>query len=279
MSAANSQDSNQSLQSSPCSSFYSEHSKTKLRETSGTSCNSQQKYFRTKRNSIQQKEFSNQKPNCRQGFLNYSSEDFTEQQSQISLEQINIIVNNYPYEEPLEACRSNGNYDRIKSKEIGGEKTLLDYPPRLSTNGCNGRLLPELPITSLHNSQSPKLSCQFTNSSVSSSTAHINSTVEDISQVEQQPLISKPDSRASWSSSGDQAGGEEDVEEEEEEEEVKPYSSSEGGGSIAMAVGIFVATVVGTPVFFAAGIKLGMFAGIAGGAMGYTTGKMFADHE
>ena len=46
-----------------------------------------------------------------------------------------------------------------------------------------------------------------------------------------------------------------------------------------MAVGIFVATVVGTPVFFAAGIKLGMFAGIAGGAMGYTTGKMFADHE
>ena len=32
-------------------------------------------------------------------------------------------------------------------------------------------------------------------------------------------------------------------------------------------------------VFFAAGIKLGMFAGMAGGAMGYTTGKMFADHE
>ena len=60
---------------------------------------------------------------------------------------------------------------------------------------------------------------------------------------------------------------------------MKPYSNSEGGGSIAMAVGIFVATVVGTPVFFAAGIKLGMFAGIAGGAMGYTTGKMFADHE
>ena len=236
-------------------------------------CSSQQKYFRTKQNSIQQKEFSNQKPNCRQGFLNYSSEDFTEQQSQISLEQINIIVNNYSYEEPLEASNSNGNYDRIKSKEMGGQKTFLDYPQRLSTNGCNGRLLPELPITRLHNSQSPKLGCQFTNSYGSSS--HINSTLEDISQAsaEEQKLISKPGSRTSWSSSTEQA------EVEEEEEEVKPYSSSEGGGSIAMAVGIFVATVVGTPVFFAAGIKLGMFAGIAGGAMGYTTGKMFADHE
>ena len=59
---------------------------------------------------------------------------------------------------------------------------------------------------------------------------------------------------------------------------MKPYSA-EGGGSIPMAVGIFVATVVGAPVFFAAGIKLGLFAGMAGGAMGYTTGKMFADHE
>ena len=60
----------------------------------------------------------------------------------------------------------------------------------------------------------------------------------------------------------------------------KPWSADEGGGSdIPMAVGMFVATMVGTPVFFAAGIKLGMFAGIAGGAMGYTTGKMFADHE
>ena len=200
------------------------------------------------------------------------------------MEQINIIVNNYPYEEPLEASRSNGNHDRIKSKE-----TFLDYPPRLSTNGCNGRLLPELPITRLHNSHSHKLSCQFTNSQSSSHT-HIASTVEevspDISQAtEHQNLISKSASRASWSTSIEQAGGgkeEEDGEEEEEEEkeeELKPYTNTEGGGSIAMAVGIFVATVVGTPVFFAAGIKLGMFAGIAGGAMGYTTGKMFADHE
>ena len=109
-------------------------------------------------------------------------------------------------------------------------------------------------------------------------------------------------------------------EEEEEEEGPQPWSSQDGGGSdIPVAVGIFVATVVGTPVikysliinfswakwpqfyyltirlyyfthgqlklnklnqvFFAAGIKLGMFAGMAGGAMGYTTGKMFADHE
>ena len=56
-------------------------------------------------------------------------------------------------------------------------------------------------------------------------------------------------------------------------------AQDQGGSSIPVAVGCFVATVVGTPVLFAAGIKLGMFAGIAGGAMGYTTGKMFADHE
>lgn len=59
-----------------------------------------------------------------------------------------------------------------------------------------------------------------------------------------------------------------------------PQSNSDQGASdIPVAVGIFVATVVGTPVFFAAGIKLGMFAAFVGGAMGYTTGKMFADHE
>ena len=28
-----------------------------------------------------------------------------------------------------------------------------------------------------------------------------------------------------------------------------------------------------------AGLKLGMFAAIGGGMMGYTTGKMFAEHE
>ena len=58
----------------------------------------------------------------------------------------------------------------------------------------------------------------------------------------------------------------------------KPYTEP-GGSQVPVAGGLFIATVVGSPVCFVAGIKLGMFAAIAGGIMGYTTGKMFADHE
>ena len=36
---------------------------------------------------------------------------------------------------------------------------------------------------------------------------------------------------------------------------------------------------MGGPAILAAGLKLGMFAAVGGGMMGYTTGKMFADHE
>ena len=42
---------------------------------------------------------------------------------------------------------------------------------------------------------------------------------------------------------------------------------------------VFIATCVGGPAVLVAGLKLGMFAAIGGGIMGYTTGKMFADHE
>ena len=46
-----------------------------------------------------------------------------------------------------------------------------------------------------------------------------------------------------------------------------------------IAGGLVVATFVGGPVIFLAGLKLGMFAAIGGGIMGYATGKMFAEHE
>jgi len=61
--------------------------------------------------------------------------------------------------------------------------------------------------------------------------------------------------------------------------DVKPYVKEPGGSQVPVAGGLFVATCIGSPVCFVAGIKLGMFAAIAGGIMGYTTGKMFADHE
>ena len=59
---------------------------------------------------------------------------------------------------------------------------------------------------------------------------------------------------------------------EEEEEE-------EGGiDAIPIVCAVFIASVLGGPVCLIANLKLGMFAAIGGGAMGYTTGKMFSDH-
>ena len=48
---------------------------------------------------------------------------------------------------------------------------------------------------------------------------------------------------------------------------------------VPIAGGLVVATFLGGPVIFLAGLKLGMFAAIGGGIMGYATGKMFAEHE
>ena len=42
-------------------------------------------------------------------------------------------------------------------------------------------------------------------------------------------------------------------------------------------VGLICAGTLATPVILLMGLKLGMFAAIGGGAMGYTTGKMFSD--
>ena len=41
---------------------------------------------------------------------------------------------------------------------------------------------------------------------------------------------------------------------------------------------IALGSVLGGPVLLIAGLKLGMFAAIGGGIMGYTTGKMFSDY-
>ena len=48
---------------------------------------------------------------------------------------------------------------------------------------------------------------------------------------------------------------------------------------LPMAGAVFIATCVGGPAILVVGLKLGMFAALGGGIMGYTTGKMFADHE
>ena len=48
---------------------------------------------------------------------------------------------------------------------------------------------------------------------------------------------------------------------------------------LPMAGAAFIATCIGGPAILVVGLKLGMFAAIGGGIMGYTTGKMFADHE
>ena len=47
--------------------------------------------------------------------------------------------------------------------------------------------------------------------------------------------------------------------------------------AIPIVAGVLIATVLGAPVILIAGLKLGMFAAIGGGAMGYTTGKMFSE--
>ena len=41
---------------------------------------------------------------------------------------------------------------------------------------------------------------------------------------------------------------------------------------------VTIASILGGPVCLVANLKLGMFAAIGGGIMGYTTGRMFSDH-
>ena len=55
--------------------------------------------------------------------------------------------------------------------------------------------------------------------------------------------------------------------------------SSETPHVLPLAAAVMVASCLGGPVMFVAGLKLGVWAAVGGGMMGYTTGKMFADHE
>ena len=47
---------------------------------------------------------------------------------------------------------------------------------------------------------------------------------------------------------------------------------------IPVAGAVVIAGVLGGPVCLIAGLKLGLFAALGGGIMGYTTGKMFEEH-
>ena len=48
---------------------------------------------------------------------------------------------------------------------------------------------------------------------------------------------------------------------------------------LPMGGAVFIAACVEGPAILVVGLKLGMFTAIGGGIMGYTTGKMFAEHE
>ena len=48
---------------------------------------------------------------------------------------------------------------------------------------------------------------------------------------------------------------------------------------VPIAGALFVATCLGTPVIALTGLKMGVFAAVGGGVMGFATGKMFAEHE
>ena len=48
---------------------------------------------------------------------------------------------------------------------------------------------------------------------------------------------------------------------------------------VPIAGALFVATCLGTPVIALTGLKMGVFAAVGGGVMGFATGKMFAGHE
>ena len=61
----------------------------------------------------------------------------------------------------------------------------------------------------------------------------------------------------------------EEDEGEEEESSIDP---------IPIVCAVMIASVFGGPVCLIANLKLGMFAAIGGGIMGYTTGRMFSDH-
>ena len=59
--------------------------------------------------------------------------------------------------------------------------------------------------------------------------------------------------------------------------EWKNKNDDEDSEVLPMFGAMFIASCLGGPVCVLAGLKLGMFAAVGGGIMGYTTGKMFAE--
>ena len=55
-------------------------------------------------------------------------------------------------------------------------------------------------------------------------------------------------------------------------------SKDEEKGLDPLPVIVLIDSLLGGPVCLVANLKLGLFAAICGGIMGYTTGKMFSDH-
>ena len=62
-------------------------------------------------------------------------------------------------------------------------------------------------------------------------------------------------------------------------DESAQYGAKPGSSQVPVAGALFVATCLGTPVIALTGLKLGLFAAVGGGIMGFATGKMFAEHE
>ena len=57
-----------------------------------------------------------------------------------------------------------------------------------------------------------------------------------------------------------------------------PEKKSSESHVLPMVAAVLVASCLGGPVMFAAGLKLGVFAAVGGGMMGYTTGKIIQEH-
>ena len=98
------------------------------------------------------------------------------------------------------------------------------------------------------------------------------------SQISKQLILSSQPSKDSESAATTSSS--ESVSESPSQESIsKPFRRPPGASQVPKAGALFIATCLGSPVCVVAGLKLGLFAAVAGGIMGYTTGKMFAEHE
>ena len=174
-------------------------------------------------------------------FTAHSSVDIPEHQSEHRKQTTTVLQK----EKPSDAPKRNGKIQKMQSTP---HQNGNGYPNPLAEDQLNHPLLLNGEASLTHSKHSSYVTTSETNP-------------EEIIQMSSTSLHTV-DSR-SVSEDGSKA----------------PYVQEKGSSQVPVAGGLFVATVIGSPVCVVAGIKLGMFAAIAGGIMGYTTGKMFADHE